>query len=120
MATMTTVEIAQNIARNKWLDELAEDIAEGALSAGLLDVWGNGSTYTLTREDCEWLEEEGAEPEDYAEIQDRITYLVRMAEQEQLDLEDEAREWEAEQYDKKAYCSDRTCGAYDCSRCYPW
>jgi hypothetical protein len=119
MTTMTTVEIAQGIARGQRLDELAEDIAEGALSQGLLDVWGNGDKYILTEADCEWLEEEGAEPEDYAEIQDRITYLVRTAEQEQLDLEDEAREWEAEQLDKRVYCSDRTCGAYDCSRCYP-
>lgn len=119
MATMTTVEIAQGIARGQRLDELAEDIAEGALSAGLLD-WGDGSTYTLTEADCDWLAEEGAEPEDYKDIQARVTYLVTMADQEHLDLEDEAREWEAEQLDKKAYCSDRTCGAYDCSRCYPW
>jgi hypothetical protein len=116
---MTTVEIAQGIARGQWIDELAEDIAEGALSAGLLDVWGEGDRYTMTPADCEWLEEEGAEPEDYAEIQDRITYLVRMAEQEQLDREDEAREYELEQLEKRVYCSDRTCGAYDCSRCYP-
>ena len=76
--------------------------------------------YTLTEADCEWLAEEGAEPEDYKDIQTRVTYLVTMADQEARDEWAREQEWEAEQLDKKAYCSDRTCGATDCSRCYPW
>jgi len=63
-------------------DTLAEDIAEGALSAGLLDVWAEGHTYTLTREDCEWLADRGVGREDYAEIERRITHLVSMAYQD--------------------------------------
>jgi hypothetical protein len=119
MTIMNTIEMAVAIARGQRIEELASDIAEGALSAGLLDVWGDGSTYTLTREDCEWLEEEGAEPEDYEEIQDRVTHIVTMAHFETSEEWAREQEWEAEQYDKRVYCSDRTCGAYDCSRCYP-
>lgn len=104
------------------ISKIAHDIAKDALSAGILGTYDNWepNEFIMTEPDCEYALEQGASDEDMNEIRRMVVDILITAKEEAEE------EWRAEQEHERAqeyrrpYCSDRTCGATDCSRCYPW
>ena len=101
---------------------IAKDIAHDALSAGILGTYDNWdpNEYVMTEEDCEYAFEQGAKDEDLNDIRRIIVDMLLVAKEEAEEEWRAEQEYERQQEFKRPYCSDRTCGATDCSRCYPW
>ena len=75
------VEEYSTAASEALLDELAQGIAQGALSEGLLGYWSEGSHYVMTEADCEWCCERGGAGS-LGEIQDRVTHIIVCADED--------------------------------------
>jgi len=102
------------------LQDLAQNIADHEISQGIVDACIDGRVevdeYEFTEADLEWIYEAASDgviegDVDLRELRDEVRdILTRELEERMPD----------EQLNRMAYCSDRTCGATDCSRCYPW